>query len=95
MALSGFNKIKCAAFSAILTSTLISLSVHSAVRVDTSSLRSAVTVDGVRAHQQEFQDFADDNGGTREASSQGFIESVDFIALCHRRLRLCRNEDIS
>jgi Zn-dependent M28 family amino/carboxypeptidase len=77
---SGFNKIKYAAFSAVLTSTLISISAHSAVSVDTSSLRDAVTVDGVRAHQQAFQGFADDNGGFREASSQGFMDSVDYVA---------------
>jgi len=47
---------------------------------DTSALRAAVTVEGVRAHQQAFQDIADANGGTREASSSGYYDSVDYVA---------------
>ncbi len=50
-----------------------------AVPVDTGDLRDAVTVDGVRAHQQAFQDAADANGGTREASSGGYFDSVDYV----------------
>ena len=34
-----------------------------AVRIDTSELRDAVTVDGVRQHQAAFQAIADENGG--------------------------------
>jgi len=51
-----------------------------AVSVDTSTLRASVTVDGVRVHQQAFQDFADANGGTREASSPGYFDSVYYVA---------------
>lgn len=47
---------------------------------DTSELRDAVTVDGVRAHQEEFQTIADAYGGTREASSPGYDASVDYVA---------------
>ncbi len=74
-----FNKIKCAAVCAILTSSVVSLSAQSAVSVDTSTLRTAVTVEGVRAHQAAFQAAADANGGTREASSAGFIASRDYV----------------
>ena len=54
--------------------------VTGAVRVDTSALREAVTVEGVRAHQQTFQVIADLNGDTREASSPGYFASVDYVA---------------
>jgi Zn-dependent M28 family amino/carboxypeptidase len=51
-----------------------------AVKVDTSALREAVTVEGVRSHQQTLQVIADLNGGTREASSPGYFASVDYVA---------------
>ena len=51
-----------------------------AVKVDTSALREAVTVEGVRAHQQAFQDIANANGGTREASSPGYFASAAYVA---------------
>ena len=79
MTISWFKKIKFVAVSAALTTAVISISVHSAVRVDTSSLREAVTVEGVRSHQAAFQDAADANGGIREASSPGYQASVDYV----------------
>jgi Zn-dependent M28 family amino/carboxypeptidase len=79
MTIFWFNKIKFLAFSAALTSTVISISVHSAVSVDTSSLREAVTVEGVRSHQAAFQAAANANGGIREASSPGYQASVDYV----------------
>jgi hypothetical protein len=51
-----------------------------AVKVDTSTLRDAVTLEGVRAHQAAFQAHADANGGTREASTPGYFASVDYVA---------------
>lgn len=42
-------------------------------------LMDCVTIDGVRAHQQAFQDHADANDGTREASSPGYQASVDYV----------------
>jgi Zn-dependent M28 family amino/carboxypeptidase len=60
---------------------LISVSlVSSAVRIDTYDLREAVTVEGVRAHQQALQYIADDNGGTRESSTQGYFDSIEYVA---------------
>ena len=49
--------------------------------VDTSALRAAVTVDGIRAHQQALQDIANLNGGHRAAGSQGYADSVDYVAM--------------
>jgi Zn-dependent M28 family amino/carboxypeptidase len=51
-----------------------------AVKVDTSALRDAVTLNGVRTHQAAFQAHADANGGTREASTPGYFASVDYVA---------------
>ncbi len=69
------------AFAATVALTAVTLGpVIGAVKVDTSALRDAVTVDGVRAHQAAFQMHADANGGTREASSPGYFASVDYVA---------------
>lgn len=50
-----------------------------AVKVDTSALRGAVTVEGVRTHQAAFQAIADANGGVRSAGTSGYDESVDYV----------------
>ena len=47
---------------------------------DTTGLRDAVTVEAVRAHQAEFQEFADLSDGTREASTLGYTLSADYVA---------------
>ena len=46
---------------------------------DTSALRTAITVENVRAHQQELQTIADDNGGTRVSGSAGYDASADYV----------------
>jgi Zn-dependent M28 family amino/carboxypeptidase len=48
--------------------------------INTSSLRDAVTLGGVREHQQQFQNFADKSDGTREASTDGYKDSADYVA---------------
>ena len=60
----------------LISSTLVS----AAVKVDTSELREAVTVEGVRAHQQALQDIADANGGIRLAGTAGYDQSADYVA---------------
>src|SRR5687768_9846903 len=42
-------------------------------------LREAVTLAGVRAHQQAFQDIADANGGTRLSGTPGYDQSVQYV----------------
>ena len=54
--------------------------VSSAVRVDTSALREAVTVEGVRAHQSALQAIADANDGIRTSGTPGYDESADYVA---------------
>ena len=43
-------------------------------------LLECVTLDSVRAHQAAFQAIADSNGGTRAAGTQGYEESVWYVA---------------
>lgn len=45
-----------------------------------AKLMECVTLSGVRAHQEALQDIADDNGGTRAAGTEGYEDSVDYIA---------------
>ena len=63
--------------SAIL---LAAAPVSGAVKVDTSELREAVTVGGVRAHQAALQAIADANAGTRLAGTGGYDESAEYVA---------------
>jgi Zn-dependent M28 family amino/carboxypeptidase len=53
--------------------------VSAAPTIDTEGLRTAVTVAGIREHQQEFQDIADANGGTRVAGSSGYDDSAAYV----------------
>jgi Zn-dependent M28 family amino/carboxypeptidase len=46
---------------------------------DTLALRTAITVENVRDHQQELQTIADDNGGTRVSGSAGYDASADYV----------------
>jgi Zn-dependent M28 family amino/carboxypeptidase len=43
-------------------------------------LLECVTIEGVRAHQQAFQDIADANGGVRTASTPGYDQSGMYVA---------------
>ncbi|MGB5756596.1 MAG: M20/M25/M40 family metallo-hydrolase [Acidimicrobiales bacterium] len=69
--------ILVAAFTVL--GAVASVPVMGAVGTDTSELRNAVTVEGIRSHQAAFQDAADANGGTREASTPGYDASVDYV----------------
>jgi Zn-dependent M28 family amino/carboxypeptidase len=50
-----------------------------AVGTDSTALRSAVTLAGVRAHQAALQAIADANGGSRVAGAQGHIDSAEYV----------------
>jgi len=47
--------------------------------VDSTALRDAVTLAAVRAHQQEFQNIANANGGTRVAGTAGHDQSAEYV----------------
>ena len=72
-------------FAAALTAAAVlvcmaAISAVAATPTDTSALRGAVTVEAVRAHQTQFQSFANQSSGTREASTLGYELSADYVA---------------
>jgi hypothetical protein len=46
---------------------------------ESQGFRKAVTVEGIREHQQALQQIADANGGTRAVATPGYDASVDYI----------------
>jgi Zn-dependent M28 family amino/carboxypeptidase len=46
---------------------------------DAAKLRKAITVEGMKAHEQALQTIANENGGTRSSGTPGFKESVDYV----------------
>ncbi len=57
----------------------MSAAAPTAVGVDTSALRSAVTVSGIMEHEDALQAIANANGGTRAVETDGFDESVEYV----------------
>ena len=70
--------------AAVLTAGVLlftpAVAANAAPPIVTDDLLDAVTVDAVRAHQAEFQEFADLSDGTREASTLGYQLSADYVA---------------
>lgn len=64
---------------ALAGSALIAPSAPAAVGIDSSALRTAVTVAGIREHQAALQAIADGNDGTRLAGTPGYDESADYV----------------
>jgi Zn-dependent M28 family amino/carboxypeptidase len=65
---------------AALVATLVGVPLVSADNgTDSTALRDAVTVAGVRTHQQAFQDIANANGGTRVAGAAGHDASAEYV----------------
>ena len=46
---------------------------------ESKGFRKAVTLAGIRAHQQALQNIADANGGTRLAGTAGYDESAEYV----------------
>jgi Zn-dependent M28 family amino/carboxypeptidase len=67
-----------AAVSAVAALTM-SAAAPTAVGVDTSALRAAVTVSGILGHENALQAIADANKGTRAIETPGFDDSVDYV----------------
>ena len=68
----------------LLATVLVVLSFVSAAYADpnnnnSAKLRSAVTLEGVRAHQLALQQIATANGGNRFAGLPGHDKSVDYV----------------
>ena len=73
-------------FAGLLLSTVVS-----AGEIDSSTLRTAVTLEGVRAHQIALQGIADANGGIRAENTPGYTASLDYV----RSLLLGAGYDVS
>ena len=50
-----------------------------------AKLRKAVTVNGIMEHERALQAIADRNDGTRASGTDGYQESVDYVAQRLRR----------
>lgn len=67
------------AIAAGLGLAAVAPAVYSAVGVNSISLRNAVTVAKIRAHQAALQVAADGNGGNRAAGTGGHLDSLEYI----------------
>ena len=67
---------------ALAVSLLVPAPGLGAAKVNSSKLRKAVTVEGVRAHQQVLQDIADAaaSAGTRASGTPGYDKSAAYVA---------------
>jgi len=74
------NTLKPALLGASVALMTTVPSLHADIGVDASALTEAVTLEGVRRHQVELQRIADENGGNREASSDGYYDSVFYVS---------------
>ena len=76
--------MKTKLYRAILVSTAVLLAIAPAALADngvnSSGLRAAVTVAGIRAHQKAFQNFAKADDGTRVAGFPGHEDSAEYVA---------------
>jgi Zn-dependent M28 family amino/carboxypeptidase len=71
-------KLVALAASIVLMAAMAAPSI-AAVPTDTTELRKAVTLAGVRAHQEALQNIADANGGTRASGTSGYVASADYV----------------
>jgi Zn-dependent M28 family amino/carboxypeptidase len=69
------------ALSLALLASLCAVGVAvAAAPTDTSGLRAAVNSAGILEHEQEFQNIADANFGTRASGTPGYDASADYVA---------------
>jgi len=55
------------------------IAVPTSTAVDSSELRDEVELSDIRDHQEELQEIADENNGTRASGTPGFEESADYV----------------
>jgi Zn-dependent M28 family amino/carboxypeptidase len=65
--------------AAVVAAAVAAAPSTAAVRTNTSELREAVTLGGVRAHQLALQQIADANGGTRASGTPGYDASARYV----------------
>ncbi len=78
------RSIPCVLAAAILALALAPTAVAKDPNKVSEDLREAVTVQGVRAHQQALQNIATMNNGTRASGTPGYQASVNYVV---RRLQ--------
>jgi Zn-dependent M28 family amino/carboxypeptidase len=71
--------VRMGLLASIATALIGIPTVLAAPGVDSSALRDAVTVEGIREHQAALQAIADANGGTRVSGSPGYDASVEYV----------------
>jgi Zn-dependent M28 family amino/carboxypeptidase len=64
----------------VAVGTLVATGADAAVPTDTSQLREAVTSDAIMDHLAELQAVADANDDTRASGTEGYADSVDYLA---------------
>jgi Zn-dependent M28 family amino/carboxypeptidase len=74
------RRLLLVAVVALLLTLVTATAGVTAVPVDSSKLRQAVTVKGIQKHLNAFQSFADQSNGTRVDGTVGFEKSVDYVA---------------
>ena len=80
-------------FAFVLLAAFLAVGVASAaVPTDSANLRNAVTVAGIMKHENALQKIADENAGTRAASTPGYDASVKYVADKLRRAGLTVTE---
>ena len=68
-----------AAFALVAILTAVPAATTAVGSTNSTALRNAVTADGILAHEQEFQDIADANGGTRASGTPGYDASLEYV----------------
>jgi Zn-dependent M28 family amino/carboxypeptidase len=83
MAIRNLSKRKKNFISSSIAPTvaiLLAAPAFAGIGVDTSALNEAVSAEGVYSHLEVFQQIADANDGNRVAFSEGYFDSVDYVA---------------
>ena len=63
----------------VLVAAGASVPSNAAIGTGTQALRDAVTVEGIMAHEQEFQEIADANDDTRASGTPGYDASAAYV----------------
>jgi Zn-dependent M28 family amino/carboxypeptidase len=74
------RKALLAVTAALSAASILAPAASAIDKVNTSELRTGVTVAGIMEHQQQFQNIATMNGGNRAATFPGYDASVQYVA---------------
>jgi hypothetical protein len=74
------RKLITVSLTGAAVSGLLGSAASAAVPTDSTNLRNALTVENIRAHQEELQAIADANNGTRASGTPGYDASAEYVA---------------